>query len=77
VFEFFMGIWGGMMGWILVRSLRIYTTTTAEHPMGIQCHMKMCGGNPVSKHDDNGKIWHAWQCSTCGRVKHAFKMEDA
>lgn len=48
---------------------------TANPVRWIMCRAMMCGGMPVTAWDDDGNLWCAWQCATCGAVKHAHKTD--
>jgi hypothetical protein len=37
----------------------------------LKCLLHMCGGNVISEWNDDGVLWMAWQCASCGAIKHA------
>lgn len=41
----------------------------------LKCITQNCGGLPTSKWADSGTLWMAWECSTCGKIKHAHPTE--
>jgi len=42
----------------------------------LMCRTGWCGGLPICKTHTDGRIWCAWQCATCGAIKHAHPVPE-
>ncbi len=59
--------------WFSVLALEAFRRyARANAPGGkMTCYTGQCGGYPVTKHDEMGRLWVGWKCAECGIVKHA------